>query len=77
MEASKAEIIDEIKDYSIEITYNLGDSNLNSEDSLRKLESEAVSPNFFYSHYLLMIRGICSNICALAINFPSNLKLVF
>jgi hypothetical protein len=48
---SKAEIIDEIKDYSIEITYNLGDSNLNSEDSLRKLESEAVSPNFFYSHY--------------------------
>jgi len=48
---SKSEAIDSIENYSIDITYNLDDYNLNSEESMNKLKSEAISPSFFYSHY--------------------------
>lgn len=48
---SKAKTIDNIENYEIEITYVLNNSKLDYKESLKQLESESLSPSFFYSHY--------------------------
>ena len=48
---SKSSTIDNIDNYEIDINYFDNGLVLNKSDTLKKLSSEAVMPNFFYNHY--------------------------